>query len=313
MSLSRIDLNLLVVLDMVLSERSVVRAARRLNLTPSAISNSLARLREILGDPLVVRNGRGVVPTSRAEALAPALKLALSQVESAIRAGVFDPSTTTRQFTLAVADAGQLSRLPKLVKLLEQEMPRAQLRVVGIDTYVSSGGVGKGEIDVALIAADEEVPGIHTTPLYLETSVLVSGRKHPCARKRISKAQLSELRHVEVQVAPGRGYRELARQYTELDIRREVAVIVPSFIAAAAIVAETEFVATLPESLVKALGPRLGLELMLAQAPKVALDLKLVWHDRTDGDPAMRAFRTLVAQAMTPPKGRQRDSPGVAA
>ena len=308
MSLARIDLNLLVVLDTVLSERSVVRAARRLHLTPSAISNSLARLREIFGDPLVVRNGRGVVPTSRAEAVAPALKLALNQVERVIQADVFDPSTTTRQFTLAVADAGQLSRLPKLVKLLQKEMPRAELRVVGIDTYLSSGGVGKGEIDVALIAADEEVPGIHTTPLYRETSVLVSRREHPCARRRISKAQLSELRHVEVQVAPGRGYRELARQYTELDIKREVVVIVPSFIAAAAIVAGTDFVATLPESLVKALGPRLGLELMLAPAPKVTLDLKLIWHDRTDGDPAMRAFRTLVAQAMTQSKGRQKDS-----
>jgi DNA-binding transcriptional LysR family regulator len=295
MSLSRIDLNLLVVLDTVLSERSVVRAARRLHLTPSAISNSLARLREIFGDPLVVRNGRGVVPTSRAEALAPVLKLALSQVERAIQGDAFDPSTTTRQFTLAVADAGQLSRLPKLVKLLAKEMPRAELRVVGVDTYVSSGGVGKGEIDVALIAVDEDGPGIHATPLYRETSVLVSRR----SRKRISKTQLGELRHVDVQVAPGRGYRELARQYAELGINREVAVVVPSFMAAAAIVAETDFVATLPESLVKALGQRLGLEVMLAPAPKVTLDLKLIWHDRTDSDPAMRAFRALVARAMT--------------
>ena len=255
-----------------------------------------------------MRNGRGVVPTSRAEALAPALKLALNQVERAIQADVFDPSTTTRQFTLAVADAGQLSRLPKLVKLLAKEMPRAELRVVGIDTYVSSGGVGKGEVDVALIAADEQEPGIHTTPLYRETSVLVSRREHAYARKRISKVQLGELRHVDVQVAPGRGYRELARQYAESGIGREVAVVVPSFIAAAAVVADTDFVATLPESLVKALGPRLGLGLMLTPAPKVTLDLKLIWHDRTDGDPAMRAFRTIVAQAMTQPKGRQQDS-----
>ena len=298
MSLARIDLNLLVVLDTVLSERSVVRAARRLHLTPSAISNSLARLREIFGDPLVVRSGRGVVPTSRAEALGPALKLALNQVERAIQSEVFSPSTTTRQFTLAVADAGQLSRLPKLVQLLAKEIPRAQLRVVGVDTYVSSGGVGKGEIDVALIAVDEEGPGIHATPLYPETSLLVSRRGHKHARKRISKTQLGELRHVDVQVAPGRGYRELARQYEELDIKREVAVVVPSFMAAAAIVAATDFVATLPESLVKALGPRLGLEVMLAPAPRVTLDLKLIWHDRTDGDPAMRAFRALVTQAM---------------
>jgi len=299
MSLTRIDLNLLVVLDTVLSERSVARAAQRLHLTPSAISNSLARLREILGDPLVVRNGRGVVPTSRAEALAPALKLALHQLERAIQGEAFSPSTTTRQFTLAVADAGQLSRLPKLVQLLSQEMPRAALRVVGVDTYVSSGGVGKGEIDVALIAVEEEGPGIHATPLYRETSVLVSRRGHAYARKRISRAQLGELRHVDVQVAPGRGYRELARQYAELGIQRDIAVVVPSFIAAAALVAATDLVATLPESLVEAVGQKLGLEVMRAPpVPRVTLDLKLIWHERTDGDPAMRAFRGIVAEAM---------------
>ena len=308
MSLSRIDLNLLVVLDTVLSERSVVRAARRLHVTPSAISNSLARLRDVFGDPLVVRSGRGVVPTTRGEALAPALKVALGQIERAIQADGFSPSTTTRQFTLALSDAGQLSRLPKVVKRLSKEMPRAGLRVVGIDTYVSSGGVGKGEIDVALIAADEQGTGIHTTPLYRETSVLVSRRGHRYARKRISKAQLGELCHVEVQVAPGRGYRELARQYADLNIQREIAIVVPSFIAAAAVVSETDFVATLPESMVKALGQRLGLEVMLAPAPKVTLDVKLIWHDRTDGDPAMRTFRAIVAQSMTQTKVRRQDS-----
>lgn len=304
MSISRLDLNLLRVLDAVLSERSVVRAARQLHVTPSAISNALARLRSELGDPLVIRSGRGVVPTTRAARLAPSLKRALSELERAVQPDAFDPATTNRQFTLAIADAGQLSRLPLLTKSLTREMPRAQLRVVGIDTYLSSGGITGAEVDVGIIGGVEKAPGVHSTPLYKEDSVLVARRGHPRVNPQITKTQLGQLQHVEVQVAPGRGYRELARSYARLDIKREVAVVVPSFIAAAAVVAQTDFVGTLPASLVEVLGERLGLRVVTAPAPRITIDIKLVWHDRTDDDPAMRAFRDIVIRAM----GRVKDS-----
>lgn len=304
MSISRLDLNLLRVLDAVLSERSVVRAARQLHVTPSAISNALARLRSELGDPLVIRSGRGVVPTTRAARLAPSLKRALSELERAVQPDAFDPATTNRQFTLAIADAGQLSRLPLLTKSLTREMPRAQLRAVGIDTYLSSGGITGAEVDVGIIGGVEKAPGVHSTPLYKEDSVLVARRGHPRVNPQITKTQLGQLQHVEVQVAPGRGYRELARSYARLDIKREVAVVVPSFIAAAAVVAQTDFVGTLPASLVEVLGERLGLRVVTAPAPRITIDIKLVWHDRTDDDPAMRAFRDIVIRAM----GRVKES-----
>ena len=296
MSLSQLDLNLLLVLDTVLSERSVVRAARRLHVTPSAISNALARLRSTLGDPLVIRSGRGIVPTPRAAGLAPSLKRALSELERAVQKDAFDPATTTRQFTLAIADAGQIARLPRMVRFLAKEMPRARLRVVGIDTYLSSGGLAGMEVDVAMVAVAEKGPGIHITPLYEEKSVLVARKGHPSGG-RITKAQLAQLKHVDVQVAPGRGYRELAQSYARLDIQREVVVVVPSFIAAAAVVAETDFVATLPTSLVEVLGERLGLREMIAPAPRITTVIKLVWHERTLDDPALQAFRKMLARA----------------
>lgn len=295
--MSPLDLNLLLVLDTVLSEGSVVRAGRRLHVTPSAISNALARLRAALGDPLVVRSGRGITPTPRAAGLAPSLRRALGELERVIQANTFDPATTTAQFTLAIADAGQLARLPLLVRLLARELPRARLRVVGIDTYVSSGGLAGTEVDAAVVAVAEEAPGIHTAPLYLEESVLAARRGHR-AGARITRAKLAELRHVDVQVAPGRGYRELARSYERLGIAREVAVVVPTFIAAAAVVAETDLVATLPASLVEVLGEPLGLQVLKAPAPSIALEIKLAWHERTHVDPAMRAFREVVARAV---------------
>lgn len=299
MSLSSIDLNLLLVLDTVLTERSVVRAAARLHVTPSAVSNALARLRVLLGDQLVVRRGRGIVPTPRAASLAPSLKRALRDLESAVQTDAFDPLTTTRQFTLAIADAGQISNVPQLVKLIGKELPHARLRTVGIDTYISSGGLAGTEIDVALIALVDTVPGLHAMPVYTEKSVLTARQGNRAVGSKISREQLARLKHVEIQVAPGRGHQELAHAYARLRIERNIAVIVPNFIAAAAIVAETDLVATLPAGLVDLLGERLGLRRIAGPAPAIATQIKLVWHERTNDDPAMRAIREVVVRAVS--------------
>src|SRR5438876_746748 len=128
-------------LNTVLGERSVVSAARRLHVTPSAVSNGLARLRATLDDPLLIRSGRGVVPTPRAAALAPALARALRDLDQAVHGDGFDPATTDRTFSLATADVGQLVKLPGVVRALGAEMPRARLRVLSIDTLFALGGL----------------------------------------------------------------------------------------------------------------------------------------------------------------------------
>ena len=297
MSLGALDLNLLLTLDTVLVERSVVRAARRLHVTPSAISNALARLRAALEDPLLVRSGRGVVPTPRAAALAPALARALRDLDQAIHGDGFDPSTTDRELTLAVADVGQVVKLPRIVAALAREMPRARLRVLSIDTLFASGGLAGTEIDV-VIGAGEKAPGVHATPLYEEHIVLVARAGHPTIRsQRVTKPQLAALRHVEVQVAPGRGSRPLAASYAALGVARDLAVVVPTFTAAAAVVASTDLVASLPASIVRVLGPRLALRRVATPLAPVGTKISLLWHERTHQDPALRAFRDLLIQA----------------
>jgi DNA-binding transcriptional LysR family regulator len=145
----------------------------------------------------------------------------LSELEHAVLSDAFDPMTTARQFTLAMSDGGQIARLPRLTRILAKEMPHSQLRVVGIDTYMSLGGITGTEVHVAIIAVAEKSPGVRFTPLYKEDSVLVARRGHPRVGTQITKTQLGQLQHVDVQVTPGRGYRELARSYARLDIKRE--------------------------------------------------------------------------------------------
>src|SRR5262245_6368197 len=153
--------------DTVLAERSVVRAARRLHVTPSAISNALARLRAALDDPLLVRSGRGVVPTPRAAALAPAVARALRDLDQALHGEAFNPATTDRELTLAIADVIQVVKLPGIVAALAAKMPRARLRVLSIDTLVASGGLAGPDVDV-VVGAGEKGPGVRAQPLYEE-------------------------------------------------------------------------------------------------------------------------------------------------
>src|SRR5689334_3219605 len=157
MSLSGLDLNLLLVLHTVLRERNVARAAKRLSVTPPAVSNALARLRSALDDPLTIRSGRGIVPTPRAAELEPILARALAELERAVSARAFEPATCEREFSLAVADVGQWVRLPRVVRLLEREMPRARLRVLSIDTLHAAGGLANSAVDV-LIGVGEPGP-----------------------------------------------------------------------------------------------------------------------------------------------------------
>jgi DNA-binding transcriptional LysR family regulator len=297
-SLSSLDLNLLLVLDTVLSERSVARAARRLHVTPSAISNALARLRVALGDPLVTRQGRGIVPTPRAAELAPALARVMTELDRVVAHGPFDAASCTRTFTLAMADAGQVARLPRIVSAMARQMPNARLRVVGIDSLLSLGDLASTEVDLHF-GVRATGPGIHAEPLFDEQTVLVARKHHPERARRLSRSRLGSLRHVGVEMAPGRGFRDLtAAAYARARVDRTVTVSVPTFTAAAAVAAATDLVATLPASLFTVHGPRLGLRAVEGPVPVHTVAMALSWHERTHTDPAVSAFRALVRQAI---------------
>ena len=293
MSISAFDLKLLAVLDAVLGEGSVARAAARLHVTPPAVSNALARLRLRVGDRLVTRRGRGIVPTPRALELAPVLAKALRELEEAVFAQQFDAATSVRIFTLALADPGQQVLLPKIARRMASDMPRAALRAVSIDSLVALGGLAGSEID-AVIGPGEPGRDIHLEPLFREATVLIARRDHPGVRDASVP-----LRHVAVDMVPGRRFRDLsASAYARAGVARHVVMSVPSFASAAAIVAETDLVATVPHSLFQMLAPRLRLETVVAPIPPLIIAMNLAWHARTHADPACISFRSLVRAAI---------------
>ena len=298
-NLSTLDLNLLLVLDAVLAEQSVGGAAKKLHVTPPAVSNALVRLRDALGDPIVTRSGRGIVPTPWALKLGPAIRGALAEIDAAIHGNAVDPATADPRITLARADAGQLARLPKIAARLASAMPRATLRVVHVDTMVALGGVAGTEVDVA-IGVSHPAAGLHRKKIYDERSVVIVRRDHPRIGDRIGKRELASEFHVEVNIALGQSSKSVTDAYTRLGIRRKIAMVVPSFAAALAVVSDTAHVATIPESVVTALRGSFAVRIAASPLKIPPLPMYMSWHERTNRDPAMMRFRELVESSILP-------------
>ncbi len=292
------DLNLLRVLDAVLSAGSVAKAANRLHVTPSAVSNALARLRLLTGDPLLTKKGRGIVPTPRALELAPVVARSLRDLHDAVHAGAFNPAATTRRFTIALSDVGQAVLLPRIAALVARQMPLARLRAVGIDSLVLLGGLAGPEVDVVLGPETASVD-IHSEPLFQQPAVLICREHHPALARRPTPRSTRALQHVAVEMAPGQGLRDLAGSaYQSAGVVRDIAITVPTFSAAVAVVAATDLVATVPISFYASVARAMRLTTLPLPIPPLMIATNLCWHERTHTDAAAAGFRDIVRRAV---------------
>lgn len=298
-NLSAIDLNLLWTLHVVLEEKSVAAAATRLHVTSPAVSNALRRLREMLGDPLFVRSGRGLAPTPRALELMPVLARSFGALQSSL-VGQFDPRTTTRECTVALSDSDQVASLPKLARTFAKRLPQARLQVVSVDTLIATGGLGGDLVDVAVGPPAEE-PAVHFAPLYTEESVFVARRDHPRIRRTLSRAQFVSERHVDIHLAlgrGGRGHRAAEDVFARAGLTRNIAITVPTFTAALMVAATTDFIAGVPRSVAVALRDGAPVQLLDGPGPPFRMPIGMAWHERTHRDPAAVFFRDVLQRAL---------------
>ncbi|WP_437524732.1 LysR family transcriptional regulator [Sorangium sp. So ce726] len=292
--LSGIDLNLLVALDALLREAHVTRAAARIGLTQSAMSRSLARLRDVLGDPLLVRTGRGMRLTPRAERLAPALGRVLAEITAVLADGPrFDPRTAERTFTMTSPDFGEALVLPPLIERLSREAP-----AVNIDARASAqdpfGALEAGELDFVLMAQRAARPAIVWTPLFPERFVCLVREGNPAASRKLTAEQFAAI--PQVLVAPeGRPGSVIDDVLAEMGLRRRVAVRVASFIAAPEVVASSDLMVTLPERIAARAQRYLPLRTMELPFKLKGFTLALAWHERMRQDPGHAWFRALAA------------------
>jgi DNA-binding transcriptional LysR family regulator len=300
-NLSAIDLNLLWVLHAVLAERSVAGAAKKLHVTSPAVSNALGRLRGVLDDPLFVRSGRGLTPTPRALELQPVLAQSFGAIETSLSGGeAFDPKACTRELSIALSDADQVSSLPAISRAFARRLPRARLRVVTLDTLMASGGLAGPAVDVTIGPPFEE-EGLHSKTLFHEPTVLFVRRDHPRIGRKLSAKQFNSERHVDIHLLLGKagaGNKAFDDALRSLGLSRDIAVTVPTFAAAASVVSHTDFIGGMPQRMAKLLGKAMGLKIVEAPGPAFAFEMRLHWHQRTHHDPAVAAFRSLIIEAL---------------
>ncbi len=198
-NLRRLDLNLLVTLDALLTENNVTRVAQRLNFSQPSVSVHLARLRKIFGDPLLLPGPRGMRPTSRADELREPLRQALDALERAVApAAPFDPAEARHTWCVAAADYGESAILLPVLAGLRAAAPNTRLAVVQVVPSRMAKQAEQGEIDLALHTGDAEPPGLRQRTLFTERYVLVGRAGHPRLRRRPTLAQFCALNHVIV-------------------------------------------------------------------------------------------------------------------
>lgn len=295
-NLSGVDLNLLVVLQALLEERSATRAAARLHLTQPAVSNALARLRVLLGDPLFVRAGRGLSPTPAALAVQPRLEAALRLLEEVVQdLDDFDMSTTTREWIIAFADLYGPLVLPELDRRLQQHAPRSIVQVVSVDRMSEADVLATGEVDVYMGIPSTTPPGWRSEPAFSEDTVGVIAAHHPDAGRTMTLDRFVELPHAHVRISPRRG-REVDDALARLGRRRRIRLTVPHYSSLFPVVENGHCIAVAPRRVARHYARHSALTLFELPLELPSFDVRLFWHARVDADPGISAVRRILRE-----------------
>ena len=290
-----INLNLLAAFDALLEERNVTRAARKMGVTQSAMSNSLAQLRGLFDDPLFRRTPRGIEPTPRALELGEPIRRGLGLFDRALTPRSFDPRNESRVFVLATSDYVEFVLLPPLLKRLAREAPNVRLEVRPWGLHQVPKTLQSGEVDL-MIGFYNEVPAHHSeTLLFDEHYVCIARKGHPgLGRKPTLKSWLAQ-KHVLVSQqagSPGTVDRALAAR----DLKRTIGARVSHFLLVPTLVARTDLVAAVNARVATVFAESLGLRVFPPPLPLPKGRIGQVWHEQLEHDPAQRWFRKLIAE-----------------
>lgn len=291
-NLRKIDLNLLVMFEALVEERSVAKAAARLNLTSSAVSHALRRLREQFNDPLMLRTAEGMVPTPEAVRLATRFRKAFSEIENAIGvAGAFDPATARRTFLLRVSDYVGVLLLPRLCTELCSVAPGISLSVQSFEMRQPSDRVEYEGVEIRLsVSRGHSV--LSASRRILDDRWMVLMRKaHPAASTPLTLEKYLELGHLKVS---GVGSNILDELLAERGLARRVMVQVPTWQGMVPVIESTDLIAAMPAHWMDSVLSGSNCVAFPMPLPELALSIDAVWHPRNDHDPGHKWFRELI-------------------
>jgi DNA-binding transcriptional LysR family regulator len=298
MSFLTLDLNLLRVFDAVMTEQNLTRAANRLAMTQPAVSNAVKRLRDALGDELLIRTAHGVKPTARAESLWPAVRRALADLEEAVAPRTFELAKANATFRMAMADATAGLLLPPLVRLIENEAPGIDIRMVPLTTREPRPMLLRGDIDLAIgffpgvvaqLQGSTETPIRHER-LYAGEYVCVMRKEHPLADKELTLDLYCDANHLLVSFS-GRARGLVDDALVNVNRERRILLTVNQFFTAGKVVAASDLLMVIPRHLIDATGmsSQLIQKALPFKLPEVHIDM--LWHERDARSPGHRWLR----------------------
>lgn len=292
-----IDLNLLAVFQEVYRERQISRAAVRLGLTQSAVSNALARLRRAFGDELFVRTAHGMQPTPLAQQMAEPIGAALAQVALALsQRSRFDPASSTRRFTLAMTDVGEVHFMPVLIERCRQAAPGVELasrRALGPGLRDE---LEAGRVDLGVGAFEDMPDSLYHRQLFRQPFVAMFRKGHPLGHGKVDLARFVAASHLIVDAA-GSPYDRVNGLLERAGIAAGAQYRVPHFTAVPYIVATSDLVVIVPRKLAESAAAPFGLQWIAAPVALPTLQTSMFWHRRFHHDPGIQWLRGLIADA----------------
>jgi DNA-binding transcriptional LysR family regulator len=291
--LRKVDLNLLVALDVLLRERSVTRAASALFLSQSAMSHSLSRLRELFGDPLLVRGAGGLALTPLADELRDPLRKAMESIESVLGKGDFDPKRATQVFTIGTTDYFDALLLPTLMARLRHAAPNVRILLRNVTREYLQDDLGRGNIDLAVSFVHQV--STHAKPLLTDTFSCVVRSTNDRSRKALTLKQYLDCQHVHI--SPSGTFAGLVDAVlAEQQLTRDVVMSTPRYLSAAEIVARSDLMLTVQTRLARKFARYLPVRLVKLPFSIPVQTLLMQWSARTHRDPANAWLRRMIEQ-----------------
>jgi DNA-binding transcriptional LysR family regulator len=296
MHISRIDLNLFVVLDTIYAEGNITRAAKALSLTQPAVSHALARLRELLGDPLFIRQGSNMLPTPMTRSLIGPVRQALQTLEVSVKHGnQFDPASSRRSFNLGLTGVLEARLLPPLIQLLQAQAPTVAINSVRVERRQLASELAAGKLDIAVDVLLQRPAEIHSTPLSRDALVVIARQDHPALQKGLDLETYLAQSHILVssrRTGPGIEDVELAR----MGRQRQIGLRCQHYHAACHVVSASDLLTTMPEHYAQIANLNLPNRIYPLPLPTPTLDVYLYWHENAELDPANRWLRGVLGQ-----------------
>lgn len=294
-SLRRFDLNLLVAFDMLVSERSVTAAARRMGIGQPAMSNALARLRDMFGDPLLIRTSSGLQPTGRALDLVEPVSRILAELrEEVFSTRGFDPATDRRTFRIGLSDQAEAAIMQDVLQVVRRDAPGIRVVARSVEMRFGAELLATGAIDLAVGYVPEVEASLEAATLYHETFVCLFDARACGVDPPLSLDDYAALPHILVSLR-GEPFGHLDELLQAAGRRRDVVYTTPHFLAVPFLLHGFRAVSALPRRLAENCAEAAGLAVCPVPLPSKGYDIRMAWHRRTGSDAAQAWLREVVA------------------